>query len=145
MYLVDTSVLSVGASAEAVHDARLRVWMDAQSKVLFLSIVSLAEIEAGIAKLDRLGASRRAADLRGWRDAVVHLYGERIIGVDLPIALEAGRMTDRSRAAGQNPGFPDILIAATAAVRGCAVVTRNLRHFAPTGVALLDPDGDLPG
>lgn len=144
MYLVDTSVLSVGAAREAGRDERLRAWMDAHSPVLFVSIVSIAEIEAGIAKLERLGAARRAADLRGWRDAVVHLYEDRLIDVDLSIALEAGRMTDRLRAAGANPGFPDILIAATAAVRGFAVVTRNLRHFAPMGVPLVDPDDDLP-
>jgi predicted nucleic acid-binding protein len=33
----------------------------------------------------------------------------------------------------------DLLIAATAMVHDLAVVTRNVRHFAPTGVELMNP------
>ncbi|MCY4578048.1 MAG: PIN domain-containing protein, partial [Chloroflexi bacterium] len=33
----------------------------------------------------------------------------------------------------------DLLIAATALEHGLTVVTRNVRHFEPTGVSVLDP------
>ena len=36
----------------------------------------------------------------------------------------------------------DLLIAATALEHGLTVVTRNVRHFAPTGVPVLDPFGE---
>jgi len=49
---------------------------------------------------------------------------------------------DRARA--YAPGFEDIAIAATAAVRGLTVLTANLRHFEPLGVPCLDPFEKLP-
>ena len=33
----------------------------------------------------------------------------------------------------------DLLVAATALEHGLAVVTRNVRHFQPTGVGVIDP------
>ena len=48
------------------------------------------------------------------------------------------------RAAGQSPGFADIAIAATAGTRNLTILTRNLRHFTPLGVAVMDPYDGLP-
>jgi hypothetical protein len=47
-------------------------------------------------------------------------------------AREAGAILDRARA--HHPGFEDITIAATAAVRGFTILTANERHFRPLGV-----------
>ena len=51
---------------------------------------------------------------------------------------------DKARAAGQSPGFADIAIAATAGTRNLTILTRNLRHFTPLGVAVMDPYDGLP-
>lgn len=118
--------------------------MEAHSAVLFLPAVTVAEIEDGIAKLRREGATRKVADLTAWLETVLHLYGDRILAFDAATARIAGAMSDRARGQGQAPGFADIIIAATAQHHGLTILSRNLRHFEPLGVAILDPFATLP-
>lgn len=144
MYLVDTNVLSAAAPARAGTSGALAAWMEASSDWLFLSVVSLAEIEAGIAKLVRTDARQRAAVLADWLETVLHLYAARVLPLDLRAARLAGALTDRARALGHEPGFADIAIAATAQANGLTILTRNVRHFMPLGVPFVDPFGRLP-
>jgi predicted nucleic acid-binding protein len=88
--------------------------MTGQSSRLFLSAVTIAEIEDGIAKARRGKATLKADHLAEWRETVVHLYGDRILGFDLEAARIAGGLSDRARSSGHAPGFADIIIAATA-------------------------------
>lgn len=118
--------------------------MDARSAVLFLSVVTLAEIEDGIAKLRRERAVRKSADLASWLETVCHLYGDRILAFDAPIARIAGAVSDRARGQGHAPGLADIIIAATAQRHGLTILSRNLKHFVPLGVAVVDPFLALP-
>ena len=118
--------------------------MDAHSAVLFLSAVTVAEIEDGIAKTRREGSTRKSADLAAWLETVLHLYGNRVLAFDLPTARIAGVLLDRARGRGQAPGFADIIIAATAQHRGLTILSRNLRHFGPLDVPVLDPFVALP-
>ena len=143
MYLVDTNVIST-VSPNRPAPPGLAEWLDAQSDSLFLSVVTIAEIEDGIAKLRREKAVRRSRDLAQWLEAVLHLYGDRILGFDAPTARIAGRLSDRARGQGHAPGFADILIAATARQHALTVLSRNSRHFEPLGVSVLDPFSELP-
>lgn len=144
MYLVDTNVISAGAPSRAPPPG-LVAWMDAQAAFLFLSAVTVAEIEDGIAKLRREGARRRGAQLTAWLETVLHLYADRILPFDTAAARIAGALSDRARGQGEAPGFADIVIAATARRHGLTVLTRTMRHFAGLGVAVLDPFEALPG
>ncbi|WP_316232409.1 PIN domain-containing protein [Bradyrhizobium sp. SZCCHNR1051] len=74
----------------------------------------------------------------------MHLYGERILSFDMRAARIAGRLSDRTRGPGQAPGFADIIIAATARRHKLTILSRNLRHFEPLDVPVLDPFADLP-
>jgi predicted nucleic acid-binding protein len=143
MYLVDTNVLSSSSPSRPAPRA-LVDWMDAHSVSLFLSVVTIAEVEDGIAKLRRERATRRSRDLTQWLEAVLHLYGDRILGLDTPTARIAGRLSDRARGQGHAPGFADIIIAATARQHGLTILSRNSRHFVPLGVPVLDPYKGLP-
>lgn len=138
-YLVDTNVLSAGAPGRRPDEAEVRAWLDQRTDALFLSVITVTEIEAGIAKAAREGATRKADALRAWWDTVTHLYGHRIIPVDHAVARMAGILTDHVRGLGHAPGLADITIAATARSHGLTLLTRNLRHFAPFGIAVLDP------
>lgn len=142
MYLVDTNVVSASAPSKA-PDA-LVAWMDPHSADLYMSAVSIAEIEAGIARLRRQGAGRRADDLAAWLDTLLHLYGERILPFDVPAARIAGALADLARSKGHAPGFADVAIAATAKRRGFTILTANARHFEPLGVPFHDPFAGLP-
>jgi predicted nucleic acid-binding protein len=144
VYLVDTDVISAGAPSKRRASAALILWMDRNSDRLFLSTITVAEIADGVAKARREGARRKAANLAGWLEAVLHLYGNRVLPFDVAAARVAGALSDRARSKGQSPGFPDLAIAATAVTHQLTVLTGNLRHFAPLGVAAYNPLDALP-
>ena len=144
VYLVDTNVLSANAPTKAQPNPDLAAWMDRNSDRLFLSVITIAEVEDGIAKARREGAVRKADRLAAWSETVMHLYGDRILPVDLAVARVLGVLSDQARAAGLAPGFADLAIAATARCRNCTVLTRNVRHFISAGVQVHDPFDTLP-
>jgi predicted nucleic acid-binding protein len=143
VYLVDTNVISAGAPSR-LAPTDLVSWMDAQSSVLFLSAVTIAEIEDGIAKLRRERAKRKSETLAAWLETLLHLYSDRILAFDTLVARVAGVMSDRARGRGQAPGLADIIIAATAQHHGLTILSRNVRHFTPLGVPVVDPFAALP-
>jgi len=144
-YLLDTNVLSILAppavprNASTSDSAAFRAWVREHGEELFLSTITLAEIQAGVSQLERKGATRRAADLSRWLSAILELYQSRALPLAASAALETGRMLDRAIAAGAAPSFEDAAIAATAAVHGLRVVTANERHFKYFGVAFMSP------
>jgi len=144
MYLVDTDVVSAGSPSKAVPRAALARWMDEHSSELYLSAVTVMEIEDGIAKARHKRADRRAADLTAWLETLLHLYGNRILVFDLAAARIAGGLSDLARSKGIAPGLADILIAATALAHKLIVLTRNTRHFGPLGVSTIDSFERLP-
>ena len=144
MYLVDTNVISVGAPSKAVSAAELLRWMDEHSTTLYLSAVTVAEIEDGIAKARRESARRKAADLAAWLETLLHLYGDRVLAFDVAAARVAGALSDLARSKGSAPGFADIVIGATAHVHGLTILTRNIRHFEPLGLSTINPFQALP-
>ena len=117
-------------------------WVRANSDRLYLSAITIAEIEAGIARALRIEATTKAEHLRHWLAAVEHFYAGRILPFGIAEARQAGLMLDRARA--HDPGFEDIAIAATAAAHGLTVLTANERHFEPLGVAFANPLKRLP-
>ncbi len=143
-YLVDTNVISALAPTKADRPRALIDWLDRRSDDLFLSVVTAAEIRAGIAMSSREGAPRKAERLAAWWDAVEHLYGDRILPLDLKAATIAGALADRATAKGRSPGFADIAIAATAASRALVLLTRNRRDFEPICERVIDPFETLP-
>jgi hypothetical protein len=105
VYLVDTDVISAGAPAKKPAPASV-VWMDENSADLYISAVSIAEVEAGIARLRRQEAYRRAADLTAWLDTLLHLYAQRILPFEVQAARIAGALADRAQSRGQAPALP---------------------------------------
>ena len=71
MYLVDTNVISAGAPSKAVSADELLKWMNEHSTKLYLSVVTVAEIEDGIAKARRERARRKATNLAAWLETLV--------------------------------------------------------------------------
>lgn len=143
MYLVDTNVISAAALSQPTAPALVE-WMDAHSASLFLSVVTVAEIEDGIAKSRREGATRKSANLAPWLETVLQLYGDRVLVFDIPTAQIAGAIADRARGQGQAPGLADIIIAATAQHHRLTILSRNLKHFEPLGGVVIDPFARLP-
>lgn len=107
---------------------------------LFLSVVSVHEIEKGIALLDHKGATAKAASLKAWLSGLIATYDDKIIGFDAQAAAIGGRLEAKALAAGHDPGMADAVIAGIAAAHELTIVTRNTKHFLPFGVTVLSPD-----
>jgi predicted nucleic acid-binding protein len=132
MFLLDTDILS--ALRRRVRHPEAVAWLEAQRTVnLHLSVVTIGEIERGVAQQERRDPSF-AGELARWLDLVLAWYGDRILMVDIPTARRWGRLSAALGHAGA-----DLLIAATALEHGLIVVTRNVRDFEPTGVEVLNP------
>jgi toxin FitB len=138
-YLVDTNILSTSAPGKVAAHQSVAEWMAEHSVSLFLSVVTITEIEDGIAKARRQGATRKATNLADWLESIVHLYDDQIIPIEIKVAREAGRLLDEARGRGREPGLADMLIAATARVHGLTVLTRNVRDFEGFGIEVVDP------
>ncbi|ACL73164.1 type II toxin-antitoxin system VapC family toxin [Thioalkalivibrio sulfidiphilus] len=132
MYLLDTVVLSELRRKE--RDPGVVDWVAAQrSTDLFLSVVTIGEVERGIMRQQTKNAVFASA-LAEWLDIVLKFYSDRILPVDTAVARRWGRLSAELG----NDGA-ELLISATAHEYGLTVVTRNVRHFEPTGVQVVNP------
>ena len=138
-WLLDTDVLSAFAPGRHSIPPDAAAWFDDRTDELYLSAITAAEIEAGIAKLFRTGATRRAEALGMWFDRIVAVYPDRVLSFDLAAARVAGAFGDAAQATGRHPGFADVAIAATAKAHELVVVTLNQRHFDSLGVEVFNP------
>lgn len=137
MYLLDTNVVS---ALRVRREANEPVWNWASStetSTQFLSVISVLELERGTVQLERRD-SAQGAILRAWLDdQVMPAFADRVIGIDSTIA----RLCARLHVPDRKPER-DAFIAATALVRGYAVVTKNARDFQGAGVKLINPWND---
>lgn len=132
MFLLDTVVLS--ELRKARPNAGVVRWVSKQDEdSLYLSVVTLGEIECGIEKR-RQGDPEFAAALAAWLDGLLGLYADRVLPVTPGIARRWGSLSARLGHEGA-----DLLIAATALTAGLTVVTRNVGDFEPTGVNVFNP------
>lgn len=144
-YLLDTSVVSVLAPGrEALVPTPFSAWLQAHHEQLFLPCIAVAEMAQGIGKLRRAGGAKRADRLDRWLDGLLAAYKDRILPLDALAARVAGQMSDAAVAQGCHPGFSDVAIAALAQHAGLLLLTCNLKHFQPLGVACADPLIALP-
>jgi predicted nucleic acid-binding protein len=142
-YLLDTNVISMLSPSRADAPAVFLDWlerMDADGRV-FLSVVTIHEIEKGIALLEHKGATAKAARLRVWLAGLVSAYDEKIIGFDTSAAEVAGQLEAKAITTGHDPGMADAIIAGIAKVHDLQIVTCNTKHFLPFDLAVSDPTG----
>ena len=136
MFLLDTNVLSeLRKAGDGKADANVTAWISGlDAGTLYLSAMTLMEIELGILRIKRRDAAQ-GDRLRGWMTHhVLPEFMDRTLPVDAVVALRCASLHVPDPRAER-----DALIAATALVHGMTVVTRNVEDFEATGVALLNP------
>ena len=141
-YLLDTNVISMLAPGRTDAPAGFALWlkrMDHEGQI-FLSVVTIHEIERGVALLENRGATAKARALRGWLAGLMAGYGERILLFDGLAASCSGPMEAAALGAGHQPGMADAIVAATAKTNDLVVLSRNARHFSAFGVAYASPE-----
>jgi predicted nucleic acid-binding protein len=136
MFVLDTNVVSeLRKSNAGKADPGVVAWAaGVPVGALFLSAISILELEMGILLIERRDAMQ-AGMLRGWfNEQVLPAFSGRILPVDCAVALQCARLHVPDPRAER-----DALIAATALVHGMSIVTRNVADFASTGVAIINP------
>ena len=136
MFILDTNVVSeLRKAGSGKADPNVVQWLgQVDAPLLFLSVVTILELELGVRRLERRDQSQGRL-LRAWLDrAVLPEFKGRVLPIDIPVALRCAEL---------NVPDPkperDALIAASALVHGMTIVTRNIADFAPMGVATINP------
>ena len=135
-FLLDTCVVS--DLRRPRENASLVEWIsEVDESDLYLSVVTIGELAKGV---NRLPAGRKKEALDEWvRHAVTNRFGNRILPIDAAVAACWGDLVGAREKKGKTLPVLDALIAATAIMAGCTVVTRNVKDFADCGVRLLNP------
>ena len=134
MYVLDTDVVSHLRRPDKGHPNVISWASSAPVTLLFISCVTLHELERGILSIERKDAAQGAL-LRAWMDQQILIrFSGRILPVDIPVAQRCARL----HVPDPKPER-DAFIAATALVHGMTVVTRNVEDFKMTGVEVLHP------
>jgi predicted nucleic acid-binding protein len=136
MYLLDTNVISeMRKFGTGRANAQVERWAaSCPASSTYLSAITVLEMRMGVLKMLRKDAAQGQI-LHDWlmNDVLIEYVG-RILPVDTPVALMCASLhvdADRS--------YKDSLIAATANTHGMAVVTRNVAHFAPMRIPVVNP------
>ena len=134
MFLLDTNVISELRHGKPNQSSHVRRWAAEQSTGrLFLSAITILELEQGILALERRTPPQGNA-LRIWLTGVRAAFAGRI----LPFTDHSATICAALHV--PNPRSErDAMIAATALEHGFTVVTRNTQDFVNTGVLLLNP------
>lgn len=136
MFLLDTNVISeLREPRSRPADQHVLRWArSVPPNALYLSVVSVLELELGMLQIDRRDPIQGQI-LRVWIEGkIIHRFAGRVLAIDLKIARRCAALhvpDPRSER--------DAYIAATALVHNMTVVTRNTADFAPTGVPTLNP------
>jgi predicted nucleic acid-binding protein len=134
MFVLDTNVISELRHGKLHQSAEVRAWAAGQpSSRLFLSAISILELEIGIRTLERRTPPQGSA-LRVWLAGVRVAFAGRILPFTESTAPVCASLHIPDRRSER-----DAMIAATAIEHGFTVVTRNVSDFADTGVALINP------
>lgn len=134
MFLLDTNVIAELRRGKPHQSVEVRAWAAGQpSSKLFLSAITILELEMGILALERRTPPQGNA-LRTWLTGMREAFAGRILPfTDITATICAALHVPDPRSE------RDTMVAATALEHGFTVVTRNEPDFAGTGVGLVNP------
>jgi predicted nucleic acid-binding protein len=136
MILLDTNVISEPLRLSG--DAAVLAWLDAQAiETLYISAISLAELRFGIAVLP-LG-KRRETLHTNLEQRVIPLFAGRILSFDMAASDAYAVLRALARAQRRAIAAADGYIAATAAIHGLMVATRDTAPFEAAGLTVINP------
>ena len=128
-WLLDTCALSEYAKKTPAQ--KVIAWLDEQDEAsLFISVITLGEIEKGILKL-RKADPRRGQKLTALLGKVEQRFAGRILPLDAATLHVWAQIAAHTELGGQPTPVMDSLLMATAQCHGLTVVTRNVQDFAP--------------
>lgn len=141
-FLLDTNVISMLSPSRAEASQTFLTWLERTDNEgrLFLSVVSIHELEKGIALLEYKGAIAKASDLKIWLSGLISTYEDKIISLDASASAIAGQLEAKAITDGYNPGMADAIIAGIAKANDLCVVTYNKKHLSLFDIIVMSPD-----
>jgi len=136
IYLLDTNVVSElrKAKTSKANKNVMRWVASVPSNRLFISVITVLELEMGILSLERKD-EKQGKVLRQWfSNHVLPTFQDRILEINTPIALRCAKLHVPDPKSER-----DAMIAATALNHGMTIATRNTQDFKNSGVHLLNP------
>lgn len=135
VYLIDTDVISELRKKDKANRRVAAFFKDvaARELPLYLAAVTVGELRRGVELIRYRRDTRQAHLLESWLEGLLAEYSENVLPFDADVAQVWGRLRVPSP---ENP--LDKQIAATALLYDLILVTHNVKHFAGTGVRLLD-------
>jgi predicted nucleic acid-binding protein len=130
-FLLDTNVVSELRKPKP-HGAVLAWLTQVRDEQLFLSAVTLGELQTGIERTRQQDA-KKAQEIESWVEQLADSI--QVLPMDAPGFREWARVMNGK----SDTLVEDAMIAATARVHGLTVATRNERDFAALGVSLFNP------
>lgn len=134
-YLLDTCTISEMVSVKP--NAKVLKWFESQSeKTLYLSIITIGEIEKGIYQLPQ---SKKRLRLETWLfDKLAPSFQNRLLEIDRKLMTTWAKMTAELKTKGMIRQSFDSLIEATALHYQLILVTRNVKNFQSSPVTILN-------
>ncbi|MDA3957984.1 type II toxin-antitoxin system VapC family toxin [Oceanispirochaeta sp.] len=134
-FLVDTNVLSELTRKDP--DKSVLSWFNQiDEKALFISVISLGEINLGIEKLPE---GRKRNDLIAWFNHIQEGFRYQTYPINAETALKWGELTALRSRLGKPLPILDGLIASTTYLEGAILVTRNTKDFEGLAIQTLNP------
>jgi len=125
-------------------DPSVQAWLGAvDEESLFLSVLTLGELEKGIAR--NQNAARKTRLIAWVRGDLAERFRGRIVPLDAAVAARWGALTGDSENRGVSLPVIDSLLAATSLEHKLTVVTRNVKDFERCGAHCINPWQVLPG
>ncbi|HWE03573.1 MAG TPA: type II toxin-antitoxin system VapC family toxin [Tepidisphaeraceae bacterium] len=136
MIVLDTNVLST--MMQGVHEPAVKAWLDAQPiSSLWTTAISVFEVRYGLALLPA-GEKQRGLQ-EAFEQAVHQDLAARVLAFDTAAAIETAVIAAKLRSIGRPIDVRDAMIVGTVAAHQGTLATRNIKHFADTGIPLINP------
>lgn len=132
-FLIDTDLLSMLERKRV--PVRLADWVQQNEAEIFLSVVSLAELQFGI---ENAPATHRPG-LTAWLTATRRKLAPATEDLSEAVLVRWKELLADLKTKNRTMSCEDSLIAATALFHGHTLATHNTRHFEPAGLQTIDP------
>ena len=134
MYILDTNVISELRRGKPQPSQAVRAWAaERPANELYLSAITVTEMEIGTALTERRDAARGAI-LRSWTERTLQAFEGRVLDFSGRTALVCAPLHVPDK-----KSFRDSMIAATALEHRFSIVTRNVEDFKIAGLRVVNP------
>jgi len=135
-YLLDTNIISEFISKTPNKNVINHI-LTLDEKNLYLSVITIGEIKAGIEKLDN--GSKKEKLLHWLENDLLNRFHKKIIDIDTDIMLQWGVINHRLKNLGKALPIMDSLIGATSEVNDYILITRNEKDFKNLNIKIINP------